>query len=72
MHRIRIRGRMHGNRCNAEFLARALYAQRNLTSVGNQDFIEHFNPVSAGKQQLVERASKFDCFWSAADLPIPE
>src|SRR5262245_11348959 len=41
VHRIRIGGGMHGNRCNAEFFAGALDAQRDFTAIGNQDFVEH-------------------------------
>jgi hypothetical protein len=41
MHRVRIRGRVHRDCCNAEFLARAQHTQRDLSAVGDQDFIEH-------------------------------
>ena len=41
MHRIRVRGRVHGNRGNSQFLARALDAQCDFTPVCDQNFVEH-------------------------------
>ena len=41
MHGVRIRGRMHRHRRNAELLARPQDAQCDLPSIGDQDFVEH-------------------------------
>ena len=41
MHGVCIRGRMHGNGRDAEFLAGAQHAQCNLAAIGNQDLVEH-------------------------------
>ena len=41
MHGVRVRGRMHRHRRNAEFFARPQHAQRDFPPVGDQDFIEH-------------------------------
>ncbi len=41
MHGIRVCGGMHRHGRNAELLARAQYAQGDLTAIGDQDFIEH-------------------------------
>ena len=42
MHGVLVRGRMHGDRRNAELLARAQDAQRDFTAVCDQDLVEHF------------------------------
>jgi len=41
VHGVGVGGRMHGDGGDAEFLARALDAQCNLSPVGDQDFVEH-------------------------------
>ena len=41
VHGVLVRGRMHGHRRDAEFLARAQHAERDLPPVGDQNFIEH-------------------------------
>jgi hypothetical protein len=41
MHGVGIRGRMHGHRRDAELLARAQHAQRDLAAIGYKDFVEH-------------------------------
>ena len=41
MHGVGVGGRVHGDGGDAELLARALDAQRDLSSVGDQDLVEH-------------------------------
>jgi hypothetical protein len=41
MHRVGVRRRVYGDSCDAEFLARALDAQRDFAPVCNQYLIEH-------------------------------
>ena len=41
VHGVGVGGRVHGDGGDAEFLARALDAQCNLSPVGDQDFVEH-------------------------------
>ena len=41
MHRVRVRRRVYRHCGNAEFFARPQDAQRDFSSVGNEDFIEH-------------------------------
>ena len=41
MHGVLVRGRMHGDRRDAELLARAQDAQRDFTAVRDQDLVEH-------------------------------
>ena len=41
VHGVGIGGRVYGDRRDAELAAGALNAQRNLSSVGNQNFVEH-------------------------------
>ena len=42
MHGVLVRGRMHGDRRDAQLLARAQDTQRDFTAVRDQDFVEHF------------------------------
>src|SRR6185436_10925739 len=44
MHGVSVRGRMHGDRSDAELLAGAQHTQRDLPAVGYQDFVEHREP----------------------------
>jgi hypothetical protein len=48
MHGVGIRGRMHGHRRDAEFLAGAQDAKRDLAAIGDEDFIEHSTRLSRG------------------------
>ena len=41
MHRLFIRGRMDGDRLDAELAAGAQHAQRDLAAIGDEDFVEH-------------------------------
>ena len=41
MHGVGVRRRMHRDRRDAELLAGAQHAQRDLSAIGDQDFIEH-------------------------------
>jgi len=41
MHRVAVGGRMHRNRRDAELLAGAQDPQRDLATIGNEDFFEH-------------------------------
>ena len=41
MHGIRVRRRMHGDRRDAELLAGAQHAERDLSPIGDQNLIEH-------------------------------
>ena len=41
MHGVGVRRRMHRHRRNAELFARPQYPQRDFTSIGDQDLIEH-------------------------------
>ena len=41
VHGVLIRGRMHRDGGDAELLAGAQHAQRDLAAVGDQDFFEH-------------------------------
>ncbi len=41
MHRVGIRGRMHGDCGDAKLLAGAQDAERDLAAIGNQDLVEH-------------------------------
>ena len=41
VHGVRVSGRVYGNGRDTKLTAGALNAQRNLSSVGNQNFIEH-------------------------------
>ena len=41
MHGVGVGGRMHGDRRDAELLAGAQDAQRDLAAIGDQDFLEH-------------------------------
>jgi hypothetical protein len=45
MHRVGVGGGMHGDRLDPHFLAGPDHAQRNLTPVGDQDFIEHWQAL---------------------------
>ena len=42
MHGVLVGGRMHGDGRDAELLAGAQHAQRDLAAVGDQDLFEHF------------------------------
>ena len=41
MHRVGVGGGMHGDRGDAELLARAQHAQRDFAAIGYEDFVEH-------------------------------
>ena len=41
MHRVGVGGRVHRDRLDAEFLAGAQHAQRDLAAIGDQDLGEH-------------------------------
>jgi len=41
MHGVGVGGRVHGHRRNAQLLAGAQDAQRDLAAIGDQDFLEH-------------------------------
>src|SRR5262249_17910992 len=41
MHGVGVGGGMHGDRRNAELLAGAQHPQRDLSAIGDEDFIEH-------------------------------
>jgi hypothetical protein len=41
MHRVLVGGGMHGDRRNAQLLARAQHAQGDLTAICDQNFVEH-------------------------------
>ena len=57
MHGVLVGGRMHGDRRDAELLAGAQHAQRDLAAVGDQDLVEHFGrPTHVG---LGMRAEQF-------------
>ncbi|MCY1173560.1 hypothetical protein D9M73_137240 [compost metagenome] len=40
MHRIAVCGRMHGDRLDAHFMARTVDAQRDLTAIRDQQFLD--------------------------------
>jgi hypothetical protein len=46
VHGVGIGGGVHRNGGNAEFLAGAQHAQRDLAAIGDEDLIEHFRLVS--------------------------
>src|SRR5690348_11748072 len=59
VHGVGVGGRMHRDRRDAELLAGAQHAQRDLAAVGDEDFIEHpfsfTSPRSYGERSTSER-----------------
>ena len=53
MHGVGVGGRMHRDRRNAELLAGAQHAQRDLAAIGDEDFIEHAHSLD-DHQRLAE------------------
>jgi hypothetical protein len=43
---VPVRLRVHGDRTNPHLLARINHAQRNLTSIGNQNLTKHAAPLA--------------------------
>ena len=44
MHGVGVGGGMHRNRGDAEFLARAQHAERDLAAIGYENLVEHVFP----------------------------
>ena len=66
MHGVGVGGRVHGDGRDAEFLAGAQHAQRDLAAIGYQDFFEH--RVHAAQRIAGERIAKRLC--SSIRLPL--
>ncbi len=74
VHRVGVGGRVHGDRGDAELLARALDAQCNLSPVGDQDFVEHSFLGSGqwamgNRRRSMNEGSTADCLLPTAKLP---
>src|SRR5579871_2083395 len=48
MHGVLVRGRMDGDRGDAEFLACAQHPQRDLAPIGDEDLVEHHSTIISG------------------------
>src|SRR5690606_17109658 len=57
MHGIGIGGRVHGDGLDAELLARAQDAQRDLAAVGDEDLVEHYSMTTSGSPYSTGSAS---------------
>ena len=53
MHGVGVGGRMHRDRLDAELLAGAQHAQRDLAAIGDQDLGEHLGAERAARSAAV-------------------
>ena len=53
MHGVGVGGRMHRDGRDAELLAGAQHAQRDLAAIGDQDFVEHQLPLACRAARVI-------------------
>ena len=64
MHGVFVRGRMHRDGGNAKLLAGAQHPQRDLSTIGDQDFVEHAR--RAATYSMIISGSPYSTGWPSS------